>query len=278
VLHTEPVWLDADTTRLEQIIVNLLSNALKYTPHDGCIELHVAAEGDEAILRVQDTGLGIPEHLLPHVFEVFVQGEQSLDRAKGGLGIGLALVQRLIQLHGGTVQAQSPGNGRGSVFTVRLPRRAPPSDDAVAGAAPSPAPTRLRVLVVDDHDDSRTMLGLLLQQNGHEAIEAVDGIDAVQLALTRRPDVAVVDIGLPGINGYEVARRLRALPNGKQTALIALTGYGQEEDKERAFKAGFDLHLVKPLDAERMAQALFEVTRTPNSGGMGRGPSPPPST
>ena len=278
-LHAEPVWIDADTTRLEQIIVNLLSNALKYTPHDGRIELHVAAEADEAILRVRDTGLGIPEHLLPHVFEVFVQGEQSLDRAKGGLGIGLALVQRLIRLHGGTVQAQSPGNGRGSVFTVRLPRRERPTEDATNRAVSSPPSPGLRVLVVDDHDDSRTMLGLLLQQNGHEAIEAVDGIDAVKVALTRRPDVAVVDIGLPGIDGYEVARRLRALPNGKQTALIALTGYGQEEDKELAFKAGFDLHLVKPLDAERLARALREVTHTrpPEGAGIDRGSSCPPS-
>jgi CheY-like chemotaxis protein/two-component sensor histidine kinase len=261
VLKTREAWIRADRMRMEQIIGNLLSNALKYTPQDGRIELSITVEDDRAVLRVRDSGLGIPEHLLPHVFDMFVQGEQSLDRAKGGLGIGLALVQRLVQLHGGTVTAASAGHGRGSEFTVTLPRAAAPSGAATPAANTEAAMPALCVLVVDDHDDSRTMLRLLLRQSGHEAIEAVDGIDGVQLALSTRPDVAVVDIGLPGISGYEVARRLRALPNGNETALIALTGYGQDEDRERALKAGFDLHLVKPVDAQRLEQALVQVTR-----------------
>src|SRR5690606_10928734 len=208
----------------------------------------------------RDTGLGIPKRLLPHVFDVFVQGDQSLERAKGGLGIGLALVQRLVRLHGGNVHADSGGDGRGSTFSVRLPRITAPDAGANSAAAGAPARRRLRVLVVDDHEDSRTMLRMLLEQAGHEAVEAVDGIDGVQIALSRRPDVAIVDIGLPGINGYEVARRLRQLPVSGTMALIALTGYGQDEDRRRALQSGFDRHLVKPVDAERLTQALLEVT------------------
>lgn len=256
----QPVWINGDPTRLEQIIGNLLSNAFKYTPPEGRIELEVSAEIDHAVLRVRDTGLGIPKRLLPHVFDVFVQGDQSLERAKGGLGIGLALVQRLVRLHGGNVHADSGGDGRGSTFSVRLPRITAPDAGANSAAAGAPARRRLRVLVVDDHEDSRTMLRMLLEQAGHEAVEAVDGIDGVQIALSRRPDVAIVDIGLPGINGYEVARRLRQLPVSGTMALIALTGYGQDEDRRRALQSGFDRHLVKPVDAERLTQALLEVT------------------
>jgi signal transduction histidine kinase/ActR/RegA family two-component response regulator len=263
-VELQPVWINGDPTRLEQITGNLLSNAFKYTPPEGRVEIEVAADGDDAVFRVRDTGLGIPKRLLPHVFDVFVQGDQSLERAKGGLGIGLALVQRLVHLHGGTVQAQSAGDGRGSTFTVRLPGIHPPDADNAAAAASTPVRRRLRVLVVDDHEDSRTMLRLLLEQTGHEAVEAVDGIDGVQLALSRRPDVAIIDIGLPGINGYEVARRLRALPMSGTIALIALTGYGQDEDRRRALQSGFDRHLVKPVDAERLTQALMEVTAGPS--------------
>jgi signal transduction histidine kinase/ActR/RegA family two-component response regulator len=260
-IDLEPAWVNGDATRIEQIVGNLLSNAFKYTPPEGCIELAVAAEDEEAVLRVRDTGLGIPKRLLPHVFDVFVQGDQSLERGKGGLGIGLALVQRLVVLHGGSVQAESAGDGRGSLFTVRLPRIAAPTIAADTKTAVAGLRQRLRVLVVDDHEDSRTMLRLLLEQTGHDAIEAVDGIDGVQLALSRRPDVAIVDIGLPGISGYEVARRLRQLPRSRPMALIALTGYGQDEDRRRALQVGFDLHLVKPVDAERLKLALVEVTR-----------------
>ena len=258
--NLQPVWVEGDPTRLEQIIGNLLSNAFKYTPPEGHIELAVTAQGSEALLTVRDTGLGIPKRLLPHIFDVFVQGDQSLERAKGGLGIGLALVQQLVTLHGGSVAAESAGDGRGSTFTVRLPLIDAPDSAAAAAGVSAPMRRALRVLVVDDHEDSRTMLRLLLEQTGHEAIEAVDGIDGVQLALSRRPHVAIIDIGLPGINGYEVARRLRALPMSGTIALIALTGYGQDEDRRRALQSGFDRHLVKPVDAERLTQALQEVT------------------
>jgi CheY-like chemotaxis protein/two-component sensor histidine kinase len=261
-IDLQPAWVNGDATRIEQVVGNLLSNAFKYTPPEGCIEVKVAADEAEAVLTVRDTGLGIPKRLLPHVFDVFVQGDQSLERAKGGLGIGLALVQRLVGLHGGSVQAESAGDGRGSLFTVRLPRIAAPEIAADAKTAVASPRQRLRVLVVDDHEDSRTMLRLLLEQTGHEAVEAVDGIDGVQLALSRRPDVAIVDIGLPGINGYEVARRLRQLPRSRPIALIALTGYGQDEDRRRALQVGFDRHLVKPVDAERLKLALVEVTGT----------------
>jgi signal transduction histidine kinase/ActR/RegA family two-component response regulator len=259
-LHS--AWVNGDATRIEQIIGNLLSNAFKYTPPEGRIELAVAAQSGEAVLTVRDTGLGIPKRLLPHVFDVFVQGDQSLERAKGGLGIGLALVQRLVVLHGGSVHAESAGDGRGSVFTVRLPLIAAPQVAEDSKTAMALGRQRLRVLVVDDHEDTRTKLRLLLEQTGHEAIEAVDGIDGVQLALSRRPDVAIVDIGLPGINGYEVARRLRQLPHSRPIALIALTGYGQDEDRRRALQVGFDRHIVKPVDAERLKLALIEVTRS----------------
>ncbi|RPI42249.1 MAG: hybrid sensor histidine kinase/response regulator, partial [Betaproteobacteria bacterium] len=262
VPRLESVWVNADSTRLEQVIVNLLSNAVKYTPQDGRIELRVSGEDEQALLCVKDTGLGIPKHLLPNVFEIFVQGEQTLDRAKGGLGIGLALVQRLVHLHGGTVTAESPGDTHGSAFTVRLPRLAGPRQSTAEAVEPSEAAHRLLVLVVDDHEDSRTMLRMLLEQTGHETIEAVDGIDGVQLALSRRPDVAIIDIGLPGIDGYEVARRLRTLPTGANMVLIALTGYGQDEDRQRALQAGFDVHLVKPVDPQRLSQALVEVAST----------------
>ncbi len=259
----QPAWVSGDAVRLEQVVGNLLSNAFKYTPPEGRVELEVAAQRDDAIVRVSDTGLGIPKHLLAHVFDVFVQGDQSLERAKGGLGIGLALVQRLVHLHAGEVGAESAGDGLGSTFTVRLPRVAPPDADQGATAAGPPLRRRLHVLVVDDHEDSRTMLRLLLEQSGHEAVEAVDGIDGVQLALSYRPDVAIIDIGLPGINGYEVARRLRNLPTSRKIGLIALTGYGQDEDRRRALQSGFDRHLVKPVDAEQLGQALLEVSTNP---------------
>src|SRR5690606_40836707 len=186
-----------------------------------------------------------------------------LERAKGGLGIGLALVQRLVHLHGGSVRVHSAGDGRGSTFTVRIPRIPAPAADADSGAPGSGLARRLRVLVVDDHEDSRTMLRMLLEQTGHEAVEAVDGIDGVQIALSRRPDVAIIDIGLPGINGYEVARRLRALPMSGTIALIALTGYGQDEDRRRALQSGFARRLPTPAYADPQPQPHMHATTGP---------------
>jgi CheY-like chemotaxis protein len=254
--------------RLDQVITNLLTNALKYTPDGGRIDITIGTEGDEAVLEVRDSGIGISRQLLPQVFDVFVQGDASLDRAHGGLGLGLALVRRIATLHGGSAAAASDGPGLGSRFTVRLPRIAVP-----AGQVPAAEKTlsdhgprteaRRRVLVVDDHDDSRSMLAMMLRLSGYESLEASNGLEGVRVAIEEKPDVAIVDIGLPGINGYEVARRLRANPETRSLPLIALTGYGQDEDRQRALEAGFDLHLVKPVEPDRLEDAIATAGRSP---------------
>ncbi len=258
----EPAWISADATRLDQIIMNILVNALKYTPEGGRIDIEAKTERGEAVLTVSDSGIGISERLLPQIFDVFVQGDASLDRARGGLGLGLALVRRLATLHGGSASAVSAGPGRGSTFTVRFPRIAAPDTRKSAVAASTPKPDgRRRVLIVDDHEDSRSMLSLMLKLSGYEPLEARDGIEGVRVAIAEKPDVAIVDIGLPGIDGYEVARRLRADPATRLLPLIALTGYGQDEDRRRALEAGFDLHLVKPVEAEQIEQAIATAAR-----------------
>jgi len=252
------VWVDADAARLEQVMVNLLQNAVKYTPAGGEIRVLVTPEGRDAVLSIRDSGVGIAPEFLPRVFDIFVQGDQSLDRSKGGLGIGLALVRRLVEQHGGTVAVASEGAGKGSTFTVRLPAIARPVE--TRAPAPSPRPTAARrVLVIEDNDDSRQMLRELIRLLGHEVYEAVDGVTGVSSALTLEPDLALVDIGLPGIDGYEVARRLREHPAGRRLLLVALTGYGLPEDRERSRSAGFDLHLVKPVDPARLAQLLADA-------------------
>ena len=265
-----PAWLDGDVTRLEQVVTNLVTNALKYTPTDGTISVLVGEEGDESVLRVADTGHGIAPALLPQIFDLFVQGEQAPERAQGGLGIGLTLVRRLVELHGGRVEATSPGVGKGSIFTIALPRLQTPP-------APAPPPRRRtilpqRTLIVEDNDDAREMLRTLLELDGHTVHVAANGIAGLAAALEHRPDVAVVDIGLPEMDGYEVARKLRASETLKTIKLIALTGYGQADDARRAYEAGFDLHVVKPVDPERLADAVASVV------GGGATLSAPPST
>jgi PAS domain S-box-containing protein len=258
VVEADEVWVDADSARLEQVAVNLLENAVKYTPAGGEIHVRVTPEGREAVLLVRDTGIGIAAHLVPRVFDLFVQGDHSLDRNKGGLGIGLTLVRRLVELHGGVIAAASGGESRGSTFTVRLPAIARPSvRDAPLTTTRTTAPAR-RVLVIEDNDDSRLSLRELIRRLGHDVYEAADGVAGVETALAQAPDLALVDIGLPGIDGYEVARRLRQHPVGRRLRLVALTGYGLPEDKERAMTAGFDLHLVKPLDPAQLAALLAE--------------------
>jgi PAS domain S-box-containing protein len=252
-VHTTPTWISADPTRLEQVLTNLLANAVKYTAPGGEITVTVRRDADHAILSVRDTGAGIRSELLPRVFDLFVQGDRSLERSAGGLGIGLTLVRQLVQLHGGTVEASSPGVGRGSTFTVRLPVLAAPPESDSAARPPTKAPAR-RVLVVEDNDDAREMLRNLLQLFGHDVHEARDGASGVEEARRVRPDAALIDIGLPGIDGYEVARRIRADVPGAR--LVALTGYGQPEDRERALAAGFDVHLVKPVDPEQLQRLL----------------------
>jgi CheY-like chemotaxis protein/anti-sigma regulatory factor (Ser/Thr protein kinase) len=257
-VRSVPAWIDADVTRLDQVICNLLINAAKYTPDGGRIEAEVRIEEGDAVLMVRDNGVGIPRELLPRIFDVFVQGNASLDRGQGGLGLGLSLVERLTRMHGGTVEARSEGEGRGSEFRLRFPRMpapAPRQESARAG----PGHGKLRILLVDDHEDARGTTRMLLEILGHQVVEAADGHLALERAADAAPDVAVVDIGLPGIDGYEVARRIRANPSVARLPLIALTGYGQDDDRRRALEAGFDEHLVKPVDPAALMKAIEQV-------------------
>jgi signal transduction histidine kinase/ActR/RegA family two-component response regulator len=257
----EPAWTDADSIRLEQIISNLVVNAVKYTPEGGTVCVSVKREGAEAVLRVADTGIGLSPELAGRVFELFVQGDRELDRSQGGLGIGLTLVRRLAEMHGGTASAYSEGPGKGSEFTVRLPAIEP------RGAAP-PLPARAQVaaardiLIVEDNDDARETLRILLEMEGHRVETAGDGLAGLEKALALQPEVALIDVGLPKLDGYEVARRLRATAGIRQPFLVALTGYGLPEDRQRAFDAGFDAHVVKPVDRD----TLSEVLATSSSG------------
>jgi signal transduction histidine kinase len=247
-------WVDGDAVRLKQVLDNLVENALKYGARN--IDLVIEAAGDWVELAVRDDGQGIAPELLPRLFEPFVQGEQTLDRAQGGLGLGLALVRRLAALHGGTLLAHSDGPGRGSCFTLRLPRAeapARPVERASAGAALR----KRRILVIDDEPDARESLAALLQAEGHEVLAVADG--AAGLAALARAEVALVDIGLPGMDGYEVARRARAL--GQRVLLIAVTGYGQREDREKARAAGFDAHITKPFAYEELMRVLERSER-----------------
>ena len=255
-LAARPVRVLGDAVRLEQVLTNLVDNALKYTPSGGRVAVSVHEEQGAAVLAVDDSGVGIEPALLPHVFDLFVQADRSLERTAGGLGIGLTLVRQIVELHGGTVAASSDGIGRGSRFTVRLPTTlaAPPA----AGAPPADGDRRLRILVVEDNDDAREMLRELGRLLGHEIHDVADGASGVEMAIRLRPDVTLIDIGLPGIDGYEVARRIRSEVGGRCLRLVALTGYGRAEDRERALAAGYDEHLVKPVDPARLAAVLRE--------------------
>ena len=257
----QPIWLHADAARLEQVIVNLLTNAAKYTHDGGHISLTVQQEGDEAVLRVRDTGVGITPELLPRIFELFTQAERSLDRSQGGLGIGLCLVQRLVEMHGGRVEALSVLS-QGSEFIVHLPVMVTPGSLPQSPSEETAEPTGpcLRILVVDDNVDAAQTLGLLLKASGHDVRTAYDGLSAVEVALDFGPSVALLDIGLPGIDGYEVAKRLRQAPTLSGVVLVAMTGYGQEGDKLRSQDAGFNHHLVKPADFGKVQEILATVS------------------
>ena len=259
-LPAKPVWLNADAARLEQVVVNLLTNAAKYTEDGGRIELTVQRDGPDAVLRVRDTGIGIAPDLLPHVFDLFTQAERSLDRSQGGLGIGLCLVQRLTELHGGSVTAHSVP-GQGSEFVVRLPSTlawpAPPGPPLSAPVAL--LKKRCRVLVVDDNVDAAETLGMLLEFSGHEVRMVYDGLSALGTTLAWRPDAVLLDIGLPGLSGYDVARRIRLDASLEGIVLIALTGYSQESDRQLAREAGFDHHLAKPTNFNVLEDLLTTV-------------------
>jgi CheY-like chemotaxis protein len=239
---------------VEQIISNLLTNAVKYTPAGGRVQVSVEGEGGQAIMRVADSGVGIAPEMLANVFKMFVQADTSLDRSQGGMGIGLTLVRLLAELHGGTVEADSAGLGKGSTFTVRLPLLARASA-APEAATPRPSGTGRHVLLVEDNVDNREMLQALLEMDGHRVDVAADGLQAVERGLALKPDVAVIDIGLPGIDGYEVAQRLRA-ELGQRIVLVALTGYGMPEDRQKASRAGFNVHLIKPVGLPELEAAL----------------------
>jgi len=247
----EGLEIDADPLRLEQAITDLVSNALKYTPAGGTIRLTVRREQTSAVFEVEDTGRGIDAELLPRIFDLFVQGQRGLEREGGGLGVGLTLVKRLVELHDGTIEARSAGPDRGSVFTMQLPLPGAASEKTPA----APAAGGLHILVVEDHEDSREMMRHFLEGAGHRVTEAADGATAVAEALRLRPDVALIDVGLPGLDGFEVARRIReAQPSSIR--LIALSGHGLPQDRSRAIEAGFDEHLVKPITPQRLMGAL----------------------
>lgn len=257
VEELESVWVVADAIRLEQVVSNLVVNAVKYTPAGGTVRVSVKREGAEAVLCVADTGIGLTRELAERVFELFVQGDRELDRSQGGLGIGLTLVRRLAEMHGGSASVQSDGPDKGSEFTVRLPATEPraPAPPVPVPARASPSPAR-SILLIEDNDDARETLRILLEMAGHRVETANDGAAGLERALAMQPDVALVDVGLPKMDGYEVARRLRAAPGVRQPFLVALTGYGLPEDRQRAFDAGFDAHVVKPVDNDTLAQVL----------------------
>jgi PAS domain S-box-containing protein len=261
-LPDEPVVVEGDETRLAQVVLNLLNNAAKYTPPGGHIRLRARVEEGRAVMRVRDDGMGIPADLLPRVFDLFAQGERTLERSEGGLGVGLTLVRRLVEMHGGSVEARSDGPGRGSEFVVRLPLAgaadAEHGPEAGEPATQHPSASR-RVLVVDDNADSAESMCLLLEMWGHEARATRDGEEAIKIAAEMRPQLILLDIGLPGMDGYEVARRLRQIPELQGTVLAAMTGYGQDEDRRRSQEAGFAHHLVKPVQVHTLQEVFAQL-------------------
>ena len=252
----EALHVEGDPARLEQVVSNLLDNALKYTPRGGAVTVRTTVAGAHAVLSVRDTGEGIRSDLLHRIFDLFVQEPQALDRSRGGLGLGLTLVKRLVELHGGAVAVASEGAGRGSEFTIRIPLVEAPAAADARDAVPAGGGLRRRVVIVEDNADARESLQLLLQLLGHDVETAEDGLIGLQKLTTLRPDVALIDLGLPGIDGYDLARRLRALPEARAMRLIAVSGYGQAEDRRRALDAGFDLHMTKPVDPDRLQRLL----------------------
>lgn len=256
---SEPIFLDGDLTRLAQVVSNLLNNSAKYTPRGGRIWLEALRDGSETVVTVRDTGIGIRPEMLPRIFDMFTQGDRSLDRSQGGLGIGLTLARRLVEMHGGSIVARSGGPGMGSAFVVRLPLA---GDRPKAVAQPpslgvqEPTPLSLRILVVDDYRDAADGFGVLLRLLGNDVRTASDGLEALRIAAEFHPDVVLLDIGLPGMNGYDVAREIRKQPWGESILLVAVTGWGQEGDRRLSKDAGFDHHLVKPVDPAVLIRLL----------------------
>jgi CheY-like chemotaxis protein/two-component sensor histidine kinase len=260
----QPLRVMGDLTRLAQVVGNLLNNAAKYTEDAGRIRLVVECDGGQVVIRVRDTGVGIPADMVPHVFDLFTQVERTLHRAQGGLGIGLALVRRLVEMHGGTVTAHSYGPGTGSEFTVRLPLLAathPRPEQAQRHAGPPQNVAPRRVVVADDNADTATSLAMLLRRAGSYVETAANGIEAIAAAEKVRPDIVFLDVGMPRLDGYGAAQRIRAEPWGRDVALVALTGWGQEETRSRTRAAGFNAHLVKPVDFAMVTEILSGLRR-----------------
>ncbi len=266
-----PVWVSGDPTRLTQVLTSLLSNSAKFTDPGG--EVHVAlsvlADRRQAVLSVRDTGIGIDQDMMPQLFDVFAQADRSLDRTRGGLGLGLALVKGLVQLHGGEVEAHSDGPGQGSEFLVRLPLLGEPALRGESRGQTAPAAEQRRILVVEDNRDAADSLRMLLELLGHEVAVAYSGPEGVQSAREWRPDIVLCDIGLPGMDGFGVAEELRRNPQTAKTRLIAITGYGREEDRRHSHEVGFDYHLIKPVDPEDLLKVLISfqdhVTHQPRA-------------
>jgi two-component system CheB/CheR fusion protein len=254
-MSADAVPVYGDPARLQQVQANLLSNACKYSPVGGRVHFELRREGGEALIQVSDNGRGIEPELLPRIFDLFVQGDQSIARSEGGLGIGLTLLRSLVELHGGRVEARSDGPGRGSIFTVLLPLAAPEPARAT-DPAPGPRPAITTIVLVEDQADARRMMQLLLESDGRRVFTAENGLVGAELVERLRPELAIVDLGLPVMSGFDLARRIRRNPELRATRLIALSGYGQDADVQAALEAGFDEHLTKPPDPERLEAML----------------------
>jgi signal transduction histidine kinase/CheY-like chemotaxis protein len=255
------IFVDADPVRVDQIVTNVLTNAIKYTPEGGHVTLEVAEEDGHALIRVTDDGVGIAPERIGGIFELFAQAENAIGRAQGGMGIGLALVRNLVQLHDGTVHAQSDGVGKGSEFVVRLPLATKAAIDAAAAAVKPVANAHAaprRIAIVEDNADVRDLLRLKLRRLGHDVVDAGDGVEGLRVVLEKRPDLALVDLGLPGIDGFELAKEVRE-KLGPDVVLVAVSGFGQPEDKRRALEAGFDEHLTKPADVKDIENLLTRL-------------------
>jgi CheY-like chemotaxis protein/two-component sensor histidine kinase len=261
-LPQEPITLHADVVRLAQVFSNLLNNAAKYTGPGGRIAVTAERDGDAVAVAVQDSGIGIPADMLTEVFEPFTQLDNSLERTRGGLGIGLALAKRLVEMHGGGIEAHSAGPGQGSRFVVRLPvaaHQGAARPSVLEGPGPVSAVARHRILVADDNYDSATSLSILLNDAGYDIRTAGDGVQALETAAQFRPDIALLDIGMPKLNGYEVARQIRSQPWGRHVLLVALTGWGGADHRQQTAQAGFDHHLTKPVDPAALTRLLVTL-------------------
>jgi PAS domain S-box-containing protein len=265
-LPSQAIYVDGDRTRLAQVFSNLLNNSCKYMERGGHITLSLERQGNDAIITIKDQGIGIPADMLPKIFDMFTQVDRSLERSQGGLGIGLTLVRALVEMHGGRVEAQSNGLGAGSEFTVHLPVLSslpPEQDDVDSWVDRNGCQCQLRIVIVDDNQDSAQSLAMMLRIMGHETWVAHDGVAGVQTAERRRPDVLLMDIGLPRLNGYDACRRIRSEPWGKDMVIIALSGWGQEEDRRRSKSAGFNFHMVKPVDPAALEKLLAGLLLSP---------------